>query len=244
MKLRIINLILLVAGLVNGNAVTAQNTESVENRNVKGWLHAVVYKKDGTTAEGYLHNIIEVGTGLGVTRSIHMPSADASEMILKASNKMLENSTKIKNCEIDSMVTWLDESPERRDKWEPEIANFAYGGKNPDIEEFPSMLLVLYNGKNVKGYMAHRLMYGFKCFFKMDDMPYAKAFLSAEEKFSERRRKTLLDTFYMYPEMEDYIKQLKKEDVVKDPFCIIKKLDEILSNYNSGQPSDVQVILR
>jgi hypothetical protein len=64
-------------------------------------------------------------------------------------------------------------------------------------------------------------------------MPYAKVFLSEEHKFNERRRKTLLDTFYMYPKLEDYIKQLKKEDVEEDPFFIIRKLDEILSAQES-----------
>jgi hypothetical protein len=37
----------------------------------------------------------------------------------------------------------------------------------------------------------------------------------------------------MYPKLEDYIKQLKKEDVEEDPFFIIRKLDEILSAQES-----------
>ena len=89
------------------------------------------------------------------------------------------------------------------------------------------------DGTHVEGYLSHHILYGSRYLFKMDDMPYAKVFLSEEHNFNERRRKTLLDTFYMYPEMEDDIKQLTKDKVAEDPFYIIRKLDDILSMQKS-----------
>ena len=125
---------------------------------------------------------------------------------------------------------WLDELPEIKLTWEPCPVDFAFGGREPATESYPSMLLLLYKGKHVKGYMSHHPAFGFKFLFLMSDMPYAKAFLIVGEKLSNRRRKTLLDTFYMYPGMEDYINSLTKDSVKDDPFCILKKLDELLGS--------------
>ena len=145
---------------------------------------------------------------------------------------MFERSTKYRNQDIDSMTTWFDEHPEIKQKWEPQLADFAFGGKEPVVEDYPAMLLVVYEGKNVKGYLSHHPAFGFKYLFKMSDMPYAKAFLIVDQKFSERRRKTLLDTFYMYPEMEDYIKSLTKDAFNKDPLGILRKLDQVVNEKN------------
>ena len=61
---------------------------------------------------------------------------------------------------------------------------------------------------------------------------YADTF-KPEEKFSEKRRKTLLETFNMYPEMEAYIKGLTKKEFKEDRLCILRKLDDILSTSNA-----------
>ena len=196
---------------------------------VKGRLHTVIYQKNGTTAEGYLQNNFSIG-GYLISHSYHIPSALDTVMRIKPDNKMMEKSQKYRNQDIDSMSTWFDELPEIKLTWEPKPVDFAFGGREPATESYPSMLLLLYKGKHVKGYMSHHPAFGFKFLFLMSDMPYAKAFLIVGEKLSNRRRKTLLDTFYMYPGMEDYINSLTKDSVKDDPFCILKKLDELLGS--------------
>jgi len=202
---------------------------------VKGRLHTVIYQKNGTTAEGYLQNSFSIG-GYPVSYSYHIPSAIDTVMRIKPDNKMMEKSLKYRVHDIDSMSTWLDELPEIKLTWEPKTVDFAFGGKEPAIEPHPSMLLLLYRGKHVKGYVAHHPGYGVKYLFLMGDMPYAKTFLVVGEKLSNRRRKTLLDTFYMYPGMEDYINSLSKDSIKDDPFCILKKLDELLSSMAKEGP--------
>ena len=229
MKQKLFCMLLSVAGLISASHVMAQESDE---KMVEGRMHTIIYKTGGTKVEGYLQNSFSL-PGYGFSRSYFIPSAMDTVMIVKPHTKPFERSIKVRNCEIDSMMTWLDKTPEVKQKWEPQTADFAYGGKNPDVENHPSMLLVLFEGKHVKGYLSHHILYGFRYLFKIDDMPYAKVFLSEEHKFNERRRKTLLDTFYMYPKLEDYIKQLKKEDVEEDPFFIIRKLDEILSAQES-----------
>lgn len=202
----------------------AQDSERPKEKIVKGFLHAILYLKDGAIAEGYLQNITP-----GVYVHYRIPDAVDSMMILRPDNKLFTKKRKYSNNEIDSMATWLDEEPETRVKWEPQFVNFTFGNKVIELDTYPSMLCLVYQGKHVKGYISSHPLYGFKYLFKIDDMPCAKAFLRFPQKFSEKRRKTLLDTFYMYPEMEEYIKGLTKEDVKADPCCILKHLDSILS---------------
>ena len=202
----------------------AQETEGKKEKMVKGLLHTIIYMKDGSSAEGYLQNRTP-----GVYVTYHIPDALDSLMILKPDNKLFTKSRKFRNSEIDSMTTWLDEHPKIIMKWEPQFVDFTFGNKSSELDTYPAMLNVLYQGEHVKGYISFHMLYGFKLLFKTDDMPYAKAFIKPDQKFSEKRRKTLLDTFYMYPEMEKFVKGLTKKDIEDDAFCILKKLDSILS---------------
>lgn len=194
---------------------------------VKDFLHTIVFKKDGTTVEGYLQNSFEIGGY--TTRYYHRPCTGHSSMKIKPNNKVLEHSINIDNSDIDSMVTWFDEYPQIKQKWEPQSVNLAFGNSDPMIEDHPAMLQLVYRGEHVKGYLTYQMFFDFKYLFMIDDMPYAKAFLKPNQKLNNRRKETLLETFYMYPEMDEYIKGLTKSDVKDDPFCILRKLDEIIS---------------
>lgn len=210
------------------HSVMAQQTEK---KVVKGILHTVIHLKNGETAEGYLQNNFSVG-GFAVSTSYRIPSGLDSVMRIKTDNKMFERSTKYRNQEIDSMITWYDKYPDEKLKWVPQPVVFAFGDDNPFTEDYPSMLLVVYEGTHVNGYLSFHPAWGFKYLFMMSDMPYAKAFLVPGQKFSERRRKTLLETFYMYPEMEDFIKSLTKMTIKEDPLCILRKLDQVIAEEN------------
>jgi len=217
------NVFLLIVAICMMGSFSLMAQETEKKKEIKDWMHAVAYKKDGTTFEGYLKNITPALYG-----SYHLPDASDSTMIFTKGNKLFERTTRIPNSEIDSMVTWYDDKPDLKFKWESRPANFAFGGSKPFVMEHPVMLLLLYKGEKVRGYLSSHPLYGFKYFFMLDDMPYAMAFMKPFQKFNERRRKTLLETFYMYPEMEAYIKTLTKEEVKGNPFCVLKKLDEIL----------------
>ena len=143
-------LMIFVGGLLAcGYPALAQRSDG---KLVKGRLHTVIYQKNGTTAEGYLQNSFSIG-GYPVSYSYHIPSAIDTVMRIKPDNKMMEKSLKYRVHDIDSMSTWLDELPEIKLTWEPKTVDFAFGGREPTTESHPSMLLLLYKGKHVKGYM-------------------------------------------------------------------------------------------
>ena len=123
--------------------------------------------------------------------------------------------------------------PDMKTKWEPQFVDFTFGNNVSELDTHPTMVGLEYQGKHVKGYISYHMLYGFKLLYKTDEMPCAKAFVKPEEKFSEKRRKTLLETFNMYPEMEAYIKGLTKKEFKEDRLCILRKLDDILSASNA-----------
>ena len=145
---------------------------------MKNVPHAIIYLKDGTTAEGYLQNRI--------------PSASDSEIVLKPDAKLFTKSSKFKNCDIDSMAMWYDKYPDMKTKWEPQFVDFTFGNNVSELDTHPTMVGLEYQGKHVKGYISYHMLYGFKLLYKTGEMPCAKAFVKPEEKFSEKRRKTLL----------------------------------------------------
>lgn len=213
-----------ICSLLLFGPVLAQEPEGKKEKIVKTVPHAMVYLKDGTTAEGYLQNYVKFMYSI-----YRIPSASDSVIKLKPDAKLFTKSSKFKNCDIDSMAMWFDKYPDMKSKWEPQFVDFTFDDKISEPDTNPIMVGLIYKGKHVKGYISYHMLYGFKLLFKTDEMAYAKAFAKPEEKFSEKRRKTLLNTFSMYPEMEEYIKGLTKDEFKKDRFCILKKLDEILS---------------
>ena len=131
------------------------------------------------------------------------------------------------------MAMWYDKYPDMKTKWEPQFVDFTFGNNVSELDTHPTMVGLEYQGKHVKGYISYHMLYGFKHLYKTGEMPCAKAFVKPEEKFSEKRRKTLLETFNMYPEMEAYIKGLTKKEFKEDRLCILRKLDDILSTSNA-----------
>lgn len=202
---------------------------------VKDWMHVKVYLKNDSIAEGYLHNSFDI-PGAFVSRNVHLPSSDATFMRVNKMDKPIffGKDEKYDNEEIDSLITWFDSYPEILIKWEPQLADFSYGHNTPKPKDHLVMLQVVYRGKNVTGYFIFNFPDGFKCLYKTKEMSFAKAFMNSEQKFSERRRKTLLEEFNEYPEMVDYINKLNKKDVKDDPFVVLKKFDEVLEKSKSS----------
>lgn len=205
-------------------------------KDVKEWMHVKVYLKNDSIVESYLHNSFGIG-GYGGTRYIHEPCSSDSVMKLNDMKKAFSKDVKYNNREIDSMITWKDKYPQIQFKWEPQMSIFAYGSGDPIIEDYPVMLRVMYRGKHVTGYIINHFFFGYKCLYKTPDMKYAKTFINIEQKFSEKRRKTLLEEFGDYPEMEEYIKKLDKKAVKENPFAILEALDHAIGvRIGTGTP--------
>lgn len=222
------NLFIFICCLLVCRVAIAQEQEGKKEKIVNNVPHAIVYLKDGTTAEGYLQNFVKFMYSI-----YRIPSASDSEIVLKPDAKLFTKSSKFKNCDIDSMAMWYDKYPDMKTKWEPQFVDFTFGNNVSELDTHPSMVGLEYQGKHVKGYISYHMLYGFKLLYKTDEMPCAKAFVKPEEKFSEKRRKYLLETFNMYPEMEAYIKGLTKKEFKEDRLCILRKLDDILSASNA-----------
>lgn len=196
-------------------------------KEVKEWMHAKLYLKNNSIVEGYLVNSFAIG-GYAVTRYINEPCSSDSVMKLSDLKGLIRKNEKYSNHDIDSMITWKDQDPQFRFKWEPQMVIFSYGNNDPIIEDHLIMLRVVYRGKNVTGYIINHLYFGYKCLYKTSEMSCAKAFLNVEHKFSEKRRKTLLEEFGSYPGMKEYIKGLDKKDVKDNPFAILEILDDAI----------------
>ena len=110
-------MLLSVAGLISASHVMAQESDE---KVVEGRMHTIIYKTGGTKVEGYLQNSFSL-PGYGFSRSYFIPSAMDTAMIVKPQNKPFERSIKVRNCEIDSMMTWLDKTPEDKQKWEESL---------------------------------------------------------------------------------------------------------------------------
>ena len=198
-----------------------------KEKNVRSWMHAKLYLKNDSVVEGYLHNYFVVG-GYMVSRTFHEPCSNDSVMRINSFEKLFGKDRKYSNNDIDSMITWKDAAPQYITKWEPQRAIFSYGNQEPITSDHLVMLKIAYQGKNVTGYIINHRMFGYKCLYKTKNMSYAKAYFNIEKKFSERRRKTMLEEFGSYPEMEKYIKELDKKSMKADPFAILEVLDSVI----------------
>lgn len=198
-----------------------------EEKNVRSWMHAKLYLKNDSVVEGYLHNYFVVG-GYMVSRTFHEPCSNDSVMRINSFDKLFGKDHKYSNNDIDSMITWNDAAPQYIMKWEPQSAIFSYGNQEPIASDHPVMLKIAYQGKNVTGYIINHRMFGYKCLYKTKDMSYAKAYFNIEKKLSERRRKTMLEEFGNYPEMEKYIMKLDKKSMKANPFAILEVLDSVI----------------
>jgi hypothetical protein len=220
-------LFILVLTILSSVSLSAK-----EEKNVKYWMHAKLYLKNDSVVEGYLHNYFVVG-GYMVSRTFHEPCSNDSVMRINSFEKLFGKDRKYSNNDIDSMITWKDAAPQYITKWEPQRAIFSYGNQEPITSDHPVMLKIAYQGKNVTGYIINHRMFGYKCLYKTKDMSYAKAYFNIEKKLSERRRKTMLEEFGNYPEMEKYIMELDKKSMKTDPFAILEVLDSVIERQQS-----------
>jgi hypothetical protein len=203
-----------------------------QQKEVKGWLHAKLFLKDGSTVEDYLKNSYSIG-GYAVTQYFHEPSALDSVMKLNSMENMFKKNVRYSNLLIDSMYTWTDKMPNIIQVWETQPVNYSFGFEEPIGENYPVMLKRAYVGKHVKGYIIFHPGFGYRLFYKTKDMPCAKAFGKIQKKLTGIRRRTLLEEFSSYPEMEEYIKKMDKKTYTDNPFDILKQLEQILDERGS-----------
>ena len=200
---------------------------TAQKKTVKNWYHAQLFMKDGTIVENYLKNEYVIAMPHGTTY-YHEPSAIDDVIKLSSMESGSKSSDKYNTADIDSMYTWYDEMPDKVTVWETQPINYSYGFDEPVGETYPVMMKRTYNGKHVKGYVTYHPAYGFRLLYKMPDMPSAKAFGKVQNKLTGARKKSLLEEFSSYPEMQKYLQNLDKKVYTKTPFEILKHLDNIL----------------
>ena len=206
--------------LLTGLPVVAQKKSS-------DLFHTLLFLKNDSVAEGYLRNYLGHPSGPnGLASQITVLD---SCMRLNTLQKVFSKDKKYPNRDIDSMYTWYDQYEAFKLFWVPRMANLAYGNNQPVVYDYPLMLNVIYRGKHVTGYVADdNYFLGRRCLFEIKGTGHAKAFISVSGKLNSKRIGTLLDDFKDYPEMADYIKNLDKEAVKKNPFVILEFLDKVI----------------
>lgn len=218
--INILRLSLFVYILILGNV-----SVSGQKKSTKDLFHTKVFLKNDSVAEGYLRNFL---SHPGVYYADQINSMDSTVRINHMDRFILRKNEKYNNRDIDSLITWYDETPNIKMKWIPIPANLAFGFNTPVIYHYPLLLCLMFKGNYVSGYLGFDPMLGSRLLYLMDGMPYAKAFISRSGKLTEKRRKTLIDEFGKYPGMKDYIMGLDKKELEQDPLVILRKLDESL----------------
>ncbi len=189
-------------------------------------LYVILTLKDSTVVEGYL-------------RSSSLTDRDFS---VKISSDIEGKSEKYKIRNIEKMEIKSENGDSISGVWKPMFVNNGVGRYKGYIAENPVMLLSIYQGKNVNGYvgmiwcLVDPLSGYWKvlpCFYyQLPDMDYAKCFLIMKGTlFYKRHKKSLMREFADYPTLVNMLRNdtLQIKEILKSPMIVIRELDKIIS---------------
>lgn len=114
--------------------------------------------------------------------------------------------------------------------WFPMYINNEIG-EIGQVRRSQALLMETYKGKKVYGYLGWDHWRGFRCYYKLHDKWYAKAFYPLK-KTNKHRKELLLREFTNYPELINKINSREiSDDIISDnPFVLLKELDKILDS--------------
>lgn len=189
-------------------------------------LYAILTLKDSTVVKGYL-------------RSSSLTDRDLS---VKISPEIDGKSEKYKISNIEKMEIKSENGDSLRGVWRPMFVNNGVGRDKGYIAENPVMLLSIYQGKNVDGYVGmiwclvdplSGYWKALPCFYyQLPGMDYANCFLVMKGTFFYRRhKKSLMKEFADYPALVNMLRNdtLQIKDILESPVIVIRELDKIIS---------------
>lgn len=181
--------------------------------------------KDSTVIEGYLRSMPS-----NVNSSIFF-SEKPSSKIKTYSTDSIDH---LEVLEYDSKLYNPSPLSDRLDAnlvgvWVPMYINNEIG-KTGQVWREQALLMKAYEGKNIYGYIGWDYFHGYRCYYKLKDNWYAKAFFPLK-KMNKNRQKLLLQEFASYPEIIQKINsgELSDDAISENPFILLKELDSILN---------------
>lgn len=200
-----------------------------EKKPQKNLLHARLFFRADSVAEGYLMNFVNHG---GMYNKSQINTLDSLIRLKPLDAKLFAKDIRYNFREIDSMYTWRETMPQLRMKWIPMMINKAYGNETPMIPDHLVMMMQVFRGRHVDGYIGIDDIIGNRIYYRTKDMDLAKAIHRASGKLTDKRKATLRDEFASLPAMVEFINGLGKVDLDQTPLIILKKIDDVLG----GQP--------
>lgn len=181
--------------------------------------------KDSTVIEGYVRSMpsnVDSTISFSEKPSSKIKRYGASSIdylkVLEYDDKYYNPSPHSDNLDANLVGTWV-----------PMYINNEIG-KVGQVWRGQALLMKTYEGKNVCGFVGWDHFRGYRCYYKLQDKWYAKAFFPLK-KMDKHRKKILLQEFEDYPEMIDKINsgEFSDEAISENPFILLKELDNILN---------------
>lgn len=175
---------------------------------------AVVYLKDGTTAEGFLENC-----------------EYRDEVVrLKPEARLYVKSKSYDIQQVDSVVSFSRKDKDARLLWLPVSMNLSYGNQSEKLLKHSALVLRIYHSAKMDAFMAFDDYAGDRILYKTPEMESAKSLHVLTEKLTDKRKKTLCEEFAAYPKFARFIQLLSKDALQKNPTLLIEKAGVVLNN--------------
>lgn len=201
--MRNIILTLLLAVAVATEASAQGNTE------VK------VYLKDGTTGTYYTRSL------LNYLDSILFLRTTANAFSLKKARR-------VSTADVDSVIWHLDDNPSEVFTLVPVLVNVDYKDNPLTSPSYPSLVARLFDGKNVKAYLAYDPWFGYRVLYKTQGMERAQAIYKPNTKLKQKDRERLMARFKDYPEVVNYLRFVDADGWRINPTTFLLLLDKEL----------------
>lgn len=114
--------------------------------------------------------------------------------------------------------------------WIPMYINNTIG-KIGQVWPGKRLLMEAYQGKHICGYLGYDVIHDFRCYYKLSDQWYAKAFYPLKA-MNKHRKELLLREFAKYPALTRKIDngEISGDSISWDPFIVLEELDKILDS--------------
>lgn len=122
--------------------------------------------------------------------------------------------------------------------WVPMYINNEIG-KIGQVWRNQALLMEIYKGNHICGYIGWDYFHGYRCYYKLPDKWYAKAFCPLK-KMNKHRKELLLQEFTSYPELTTKISSgaISDNTITENPFVLLWELDKILTAENETNKRD------
>ncbi len=181
----------------------------------QGNTEVKVYLKDGTTGTYYTRSL------LNYLDSILFLRTTGNAFSLKKARR-------VSTSEVDSVKCHFADAPSQTFTLVPELVNVDYKDNPLTSPTYPSLVVRLFDGKNVKAYLAYDPWFGYRVLYKTRGMERAQAIYKPNTKLKQKDRERLMARFNDYPEVVNYLRFVDANGWRVNPTAFLLLLDKEL----------------